>query len=164
MKKVTSIDLVNQCFKNCSWTILESLLLNSASAYASSVINKFLNSFTAGGIHLQLRNPEQLAIFACCGIRNKINGPKKKYFTSICTLNPRKYCNWNPLTIWNMFKYLCLEPRNIQTQNFAPIQCTVWPRNCIRYLVICYCILNPVNIYCFDTVYTALSCIPALMI
>ena len=29
------------------------------------------------GIHLQLRNPEQLAIFACCGIRNKTNVPSK---------------------------------------------------------------------------------------
>ena len=92
-KSVTSIDLINQCFKICSWitlTMVKSLLLNSASAYASSVINKFLSSFTVGGIclhlrilltfcgiHLQLRNPEQLAIFACCGIRNKINVPTK---------------------------------------------------------------------------------------
>ena len=29
------------------------------------------------GIYLQLRNPEQLAIFACCGIRNKTNVPTK---------------------------------------------------------------------------------------
>ena len=28
-----------------------------------------------------------------------------------------------------MFKDLSLESRNIQTQNCAPIQCTVWPRN-----------------------------------
>ena len=28
-----------------------------------------------------------------------------------------------------MFKDLFLESRNIQTQNYAPIQCTVWPRN-----------------------------------
>ena len=28
-----------------------------------------------------------------------------------------------------MFKDLSLEYRNIQTQNCAPIQCTVWPRN-----------------------------------
>ena len=29
------------------------------------------------GSHLELRNPEQLAIFACCGIRNKLNVPTK---------------------------------------------------------------------------------------
>ena len=28
-----------------------------------------------------------------------------------------------------MFKDLSMESRNIQTQNCAPIQCTVWPRN-----------------------------------
>ena len=86
---MTSIDLVNQCFKICSWiplTNVKSLLLNSASAYASSVINKFLNFFTVCGIrlhlripltfcgvHLQLRNLQKLAIFASCGIRNKLN-------------------------------------------------------------------------------------------
>ena len=32
-------------------------------------------------------------------------------------------------TKFNMFKDLSLESRNIQTQNCAPIQCTVWPRN-----------------------------------
>ena len=67
-------------------TIVKPLHLISASAYASSVINKFLNSFTVCGIRLKtlripltfadsifsMRNPEQLAIFACCGIRNKL--------------------------------------------------------------------------------------------
>ena len=93
---VTFIDLVDHCFEICSWIPpIKSLLWNSASAYASSVINKFLNSsqfsdsafnfcgiylhlripLTFCGIHLQLRNPEQLAIFACCGIRNKLNTP-----------------------------------------------------------------------------------------
>ena len=92
-KSVTSIDLVKQCFRVCSWiplTMVKSLLLNSASTDASSVINKFLNFFTVCkirfhlriplifcGIHLQLRNAELLAIFACCGIRNKINEPTK---------------------------------------------------------------------------------------
>ena len=70
--------------------MVKSLLLNPASSYASSVINKSLNSFTDCGIRLhfripltfcgiyfQLRNPEQLAIIACCGIRNKINVPTK---------------------------------------------------------------------------------------
>ena len=28
-----------------------------------------------------------------------------------------------------MFRYLSLESSNIQSQNCAPIQCTVWPRN-----------------------------------
>ena len=32
-------------------------------------------------------------------------------------------------TNFNMFKDLSLESRNIQTQNCAPIQCRVWPRN-----------------------------------
>ena len=49
--------------------------------------------------------------------------------TGICTRNPGKFCEWNPLTVWNMFKDLSLESTNIQTQNCAPIQCTVWPRN-----------------------------------
>ena len=31
--------------------------------------------------------------------------------------------------IFNMFKDLSLESRIIQTQNCAPIQCIVWPRN-----------------------------------
>ena len=29
------------------------------------------------GVHIKLRNPEQLAIFACCGILNKKNVPAK---------------------------------------------------------------------------------------
>ena len=45
----------------------------------------------------------------------------KIYVTGICTRNPLKF--------WNIFKDLSLESRNIQTQNCAPIQCTVWPRN-----------------------------------
>ena len=32
------------------------------------------------------------------------------------------------LIFWNMLKDLSLESTNIQTQNYAPIQCTVWPR------------------------------------
>ena len=59
-----------------------------------------------------LRNPQQ------------VNCADKNYIASICTRNPREYCKWNPLTFWNMFKYLSLESRNIQTQNCAPIQCT----------------------------------------
>ena len=44
----------------------------------------------------------------------------KIYVTGICTRNS--------FTFWNMLKDLSLESRNIQTQNCAPIQCTVWPR------------------------------------
>ena len=83
------------------------------------------------GIHLQLLNPEQLAIFACCGVRDSTNVPNKTYVTSIYTRNPRKSCYWNPLTFWIIIKSLSMESRNIQTQNFAPIQCTVWTRCCV---------------------------------
>ena len=87
---MTSIDLIDQCFKICTWiplTMVKPLLLNIASAYASSVIHKFykfcgfhLNlriPLTFCGIHLQLRNPKQLAILAFCEIRNKLNVPTK---------------------------------------------------------------------------------------
>ena len=36
---------------------------------------------------------------------------------------------WSFRQNFNMFKDLSLESRNIQTENCAPIQCTVWPRN-----------------------------------
>ena len=103
--KVTSSDLGNQCFETCSWTpltMVKSLLSNSAlleiripalafnCSYASSAINKILNTLTVYGIrlhlriqltfceiHLQLRNPKQLAIFACCRIRDTQNVPTK---------------------------------------------------------------------------------------
>ena len=55
----------------------------------------------------------------------------KIYVTGFCTRNPRNFCRWNPLTFWNMFKDLSLESRNIQTQNCAPMQCTIWPRNVV---------------------------------
>ena len=88
-------------------TMVKSWLLNSAllviripalafnCSYASSVINKtpIINKqnpltvcgirlhlrirLTFCGIHLRLRNPKQLAIFACCGIRDTTNVPKK---------------------------------------------------------------------------------------
>ena len=95
--------LGNQCFKTCSWiplTMVESLLLNSAlretrvpalvfnCSYASSVLNRNWNpltvcairlhlriALTSCGIHLQLWNPKQLAIFACCGICDTKNVP-----------------------------------------------------------------------------------------
>ena len=137
---MTSTDLVNQCFKVCSWnplTMVKSLLLNSSllkiripalafnCSYASPVINKIRNPLTVCGfhlhlripptfceIHLQLWSPEQLAIFACSGNRDTANVPTK--FN--CTLNSRKFCFWNPHTFWNMFKDFFLESRNIQTK------------------------------------------------
>ena len=89
------------------------------------------------GIHLQFRNPEQLAIFACCGIRKKNKWAGKLYVISICTRNPRNFCKWCPLTFWIIFKNLSLEYSNIQTQNCAPIQCTVWSRNVFWYFSDC---------------------------
>ena len=97
---MTSTDLGNQCFKTCSWillTMVKSLLLNSAlleiripahllivqmqvqywtkfGIHLVCWIHLHLRTpLTIWGIYLQLRNPEQLAIFACCGIRNKTN-------------------------------------------------------------------------------------------
>ena len=80
------------------------------------------------GIHLELRNP---SISYICLLRNsqQNNYADIVYITGNCTRNPQNICKWNPLTFCNMFKDLSLESRNIQTQNFAPIQCTVWPRN-----------------------------------
>ena len=136
---VTSVDLVDQCFELCSWiplTIVKSLLLNSASAYSSSVINKFLNSFTVCGSRLKflriplrfadsiyiLRNPltvaESRTTSYLCLLRNpqQIKSADTIYVTSICTRNPRKSFKWNPLAFWNMFKCLSLESRNMQTK------------------------------------------------
>ena len=52
----------------------------------------------------------------------------KTYRTIISTRIPQKFCKWNPLTFGNLFEDFSLESRNLQTQNCAPIQCTVWPR------------------------------------
>ena len=82
--------------------MIESLLLNSAllemripvlafnCSYASSVLNKILESLTVCGIrlhlwirltfcgtHLHLRIPKLLVFSACCGIRDTTNVPKK---------------------------------------------------------------------------------------
>ena len=57
----------------------------------------------------------------------------KIYVTGICTRNPRKFCKWKPLTFWNTFKGLSMKSRNIQTQNCAPVQYTVWPRNVVLH-------------------------------
>ena len=97
---MTSTSLGNQCFKTCSWiplTMIKSLLLNSAlqekkipaqflivhmqvqmNPLTVCVIQFHLRiPLTFCRIHLHLRNPEQLAIFACFGIRNKTNLPTK---------------------------------------------------------------------------------------
>ena len=64
------------------------------------------------GIHQQLRNPEQLAMLACCGIRNKTNVPTKItlqvyvcgiHWNFVCGVHLQfgtycKTCLWNPET------------------------------------------------------------------
>ena len=82
-----------------------------------------------------LRNPltvaESRTTSNICLLRNPQQNKcaDKIYVTGICMRNPLKFCLSNPLTFWNIFEDLSLESGNIQTQNCAPIQCTVWPRN-----------------------------------
>ena len=111
---------------------------NSSSAfncsYASSVLNKIRNPLTVCGIHLplripltfcrihfQLRNPEQLAIFACCGIRDTTNVPTQitlhsyvrgihgKFVSEIHLLfgTCKKISFWNPATYRHKIERLC---------------------------------------------------------
>ena len=119
-------------------------------SYTSSVINITLNSHIVRGIrfhlrtqltkfadstnscvfHLHLRNPEQLAIFACCGIRGTMNMlikitlqvfARRVHGSFVCRINLHfGTCLW---------KGLSRDSRNKNTPNCAPIQCTVWPRN-----------------------------------
>ena len=111
----------------------KSLLLNSACSYASSVMNKFLNSFrvcgfrlhlriplTFYGIYLQLRSPEQLSIFACCVIRNKLSVPTNfmlPVYVQVIQVNLvggihlhfetcLNSCLWNPGTYKNRIVHL----------------------------------------------------------
>ena len=93
-----STDLGNQCFKTSSWillTMVNSLLLNSAlleirTPTQLSIVHMQVHYWTKIGIHLnlrtpltfcgiqlQLRNPEQLGVFACCGIHSKTSMPTK---------------------------------------------------------------------------------------
>ena len=101
---MTSTDLIYKCFEICSWTPLKmvrSLPLNSAllsiripvlpfdCSYASSVEKKIESTYSLRipltiadstyffRIHLQLRNPEQLGIFACCGMCDSTKLPTK---------------------------------------------------------------------------------------
>ena len=50
---------------------------------------------------------------------------QQKYATCFCTRNPRKLCQWSSITFWNTFKDFFMESNDKQTQNCAPIQCTV---------------------------------------
>ena len=129
--KMTSTDLGNQCIKTCCWIpltkVLKSLLLNSAlleiriqavafiCSYASSILNKTRNPLTVCGIH-PLTFAESSII-----LRNPLTVAKSKTTRFIRLFR-------NPLTFWYMFKDWFLEFGNIQTQNCACIQCTVWPR------------------------------------
>ena len=124
--------------------MVNSLLLNSASA--SKQISGFLYSLRFRLQLLQIplsfadstyfvRNPVTVAESRTTSYISLLRNPQqnkcanKIYVTGICTQNPLKFFKWNPLTFWNIFKDLSLESRDIQTQNCAPIQCTVWPRN-----------------------------------
>ena len=60
----------------------------------------------------------------------------KIYVTAICTRNSSKFCMWNPLAFWNIIKDLLRESRNVQIQNCALIQCTIWPRNVLNITLI----------------------------
>ena len=89
---MTSTDLGNHCLKTCSWiplTMVKSLLLNSALLEIRVpaqilCVHMQVQYWTKFGIHLQCAKStyncgfrRKLAIFACCGIRNKLNVPTK---------------------------------------------------------------------------------------
>ena len=91
------------------------------SAYKFCGFNVHLRiPLTICGIHLQLRNPDKLAIFACCGIRKKNKGADKTYATGICMRNPLKFCLWNPLTFWNIFKTCLWNPETYRHKIVLP--------------------------------------------
>ena len=82
-----------------------------------------------------MRNPLTFAESGTTTYLRSLQNPQqnqcddKIYAGGICTRIPLKFCKWNPLPFWNIIKDLSLESRNMQTQNCAPIQCTVWPRS-----------------------------------
>ena len=103
--------------------MVKSLILNSAlleirilalafnCSYASLVLSKTWNPLTVCrkrldvripltfcGIYLQLRNPKQLAIFACCGIRDTTSVPTKFRLHSYVRGIHENFCKWNPFT------------------------------------------------------------------
>ena len=159
---MTSTDLVNKCFEICSWiplTMVKSLPLNSAllltknpalafnCSYASSEKNSessysLRNPLTFADSFYILWNPITVTESITTSYIRLLRNPQcnkcadKIYVTGICTRNPLKFCKWNRLTIWQMFKGLSLEPGNTQTQNWAPIQWTVWTRNALLTLVL----------------------------
>ena len=47
------------------------------------------------GVHLQLRNPEQLAIFACCRNRSTTNVPRKLLYRYLYA-ESMEFCKRNP--------------------------------------------------------------------
>ena len=65
-----------------------------------------------------LRIPEELAMIACCGIRDTTNVPTKLTFRGVCTRN---------LAFWNMFKGLSM--------------CTVWL--CAQLSSAQFCLVMP---------------------
>ena len=124
-------------------------------SYASSVINKMRNPLTICGIRLLLRIPQinfADSTHICgfhlhfakstysCGIQNnqlflllaesatKQMGRQKLRYRYMYAESTEFYL-WNSPTFKNIFQDLFLDFRNIQTQNCAPIECTVWPRN-----------------------------------
>ena len=50
---------------------------------------------------------------------------------------------WSFRQIFHMFKDMSVDSRNIQTQNCATIQCTIWPRNVIN--------LDFIDLFVLDT-------------
>ena len=138
---MTSTDLGTKYFKTCSWiplTMVKSLLLNSKllevkitalafnCSYASSLLNKVQNPLTVCGFHLELWNPQQLVIFACCGIRDTTNVPIKFTLLSYVRVIHGNFVIGNHLHFGLGLK---ISFWNKQIQSCAPIQCTVWPRN-----------------------------------
>ena len=89
---MTTIDSVNQYLYVCSWiplTMVKSLLLNSASAYARSVINKFLNSFTVFRFRLQVLRIPLIFADSTYILRNPLTVVESRTTSYICLLRIR---------------------------------------------------------------------------
>ena len=106
------------------------------------------------GFHLHFWNPLTVAESRTTSYNCLLRNPQqnkcadKVYVTGICMRNPLKFCLWNPLTFWNIFKaYLKLQSRIIQTQNCAPIQCTVWPRYVVNFFLKNCVLSRGLNLY-----------------
>ena len=108
---------------------LRSLLTFADSAYKFYGFHLHLRIRLAFcGIHLQLRSPEQLALFACCGIRNTTFVPTK--FTL------QVFVRWVHGSFVKRIRlhFVSLESRNLHTQNCGPIQCTVWSPSVLQFI------------------------------